>query len=97
MRFEIMLAPEAVQDLKNLSAHDRAAVRDAIEVHLRPQPTRTSKSRIKRLRGMSRPQFQLRVGEIRVFYDVVGKTVEVLAIVPKSIAAEWLEMAGSKS
>jgi mRNA-degrading endonuclease RelE of RelBE toxin-antitoxin system len=97
MRFEIMLAPEAVQDLKSLGVHDRAAVRDAIEVRLRHQPTRTSKSRIKRLRGISRPQFRLRVGEIRVFYDVVGKTVEVLAIVPKSIAAEWLEMAGSKS
>jgi mRNA-degrading endonuclease RelE of RelBE toxin-antitoxin system len=97
MRFEIVLAPEAAQDLKNLSAHDRAAVRDAIEVHLRHQPARTSKSRIKRLRGMSRPQFRLRVGEIRVFYDVVGKTVEVLAIVPKSVAADWLELAGSKS
>lgn len=47
--------------------------------------------------GMSRPQFRLRVGEIRVFYDVAEKTVEVLAIVPKSIAAECLEMAGSKS
>jgi mRNA-degrading endonuclease RelE of RelBE toxin-antitoxin system len=91
-----MLAPQAVQDLKNLGAHDRAAVRDAIEMHLRHQPTQTSKSRIKRLRGMSRPQFRLRVGEIRVFYDVAEKTVEVLAMVPKSIAAEWLEMAGSK-
>ncbi len=97
MRFEIMLAPEAVRDLKHLSAHDRATVRDAIEVHLRHQPTRTSKSRIKRLRGMSRPQFRLRVGEIRVFYDVAEKTMEVLAIFPKSIAAKWLEMAGSKS
>jgi mRNA-degrading endonuclease RelE of RelBE toxin-antitoxin system len=97
MRFEIELAPEAVQDLKNLSAHDRAAVRDAIEVHLRHQPTQISKSRIKRLRGMSRPQFRLRIEEIRVFYDVAEKTVEVLAIVPKSVAAEWLEKAGSKS
>jgi len=97
MRFEIVLAPEAVHDLKNLSAHHRAAVRDAIEVHLRHQPTQIGKSRIKRLRGMSQPQFRLRVGEIRVFYDVTEKTVEVLAIVPKSIAVEWLEKAGSKS
>jgi hypothetical protein len=37
------------------------------------------------------------VDEIRVFYDVAEKTVGVLAIVPKSIAAEWLKMAGSKS
>jgi mRNA interferase RelE/StbE len=97
MRFEIILAPEAVRDLKHLSAHERSTVRDAIEVHMRHQPTRTSKSGIKGLRGMSRPQFRLRVGKIRVYYDVTEKTVEVLAIVPKSIASEWLKLAGSKS
>jgi hypothetical protein len=34
------------------------------------------------------------VGEVRVFYDVNEGTVEVLAIVPKSAAAEWLERVG---
>ena len=68
-----------------------------MERHLRHQPARTSTSRIKRLRGVSRPQFRLRVGEIRVSYDVTEKAVEVLAIVPKSIAADWLEKAGTKS
>jgi len=97
MRLEILFAPEAVQDLKHLEAHDRAAVRDAIEKHLRHQPTRLSKSLIKRLRGISRPQFRLRVGEIRVFYDVTEKAVEVLAIIPKSTAAEWLKEAGTES
>ena len=89
-----MLAPEAVQDLKHLKADDRAEVRDAIEVHLRHRPTKTSKSRVKRLRGISRPQYRLRVGEVRVFYDVTNNAVEILAIVPKSAAAEWLEKAG---
>lgn len=97
MRFEILLAPEAIQDLKHLKAHDRAEVRDAIEVHLRHQPTKTSKSRIKRLRGISRPQYRLRVGEIRIFYDVTKNVVEILAIVAKSESAEWLEKAGNKS
>ena len=62
---------------------DRSAVREAIEQHLRFQPQRLSKSRIKRLRGMTRPQYRLRVGEIRVFYDVSEQAVEVLAIVAK--------------
>jgi len=31
------------------------------------------------------------------FYDVTKNAVEILAIVPKSEAAEWLEKAGSKS
>ena len=38
--------------------------------HLRHDPRKVSRSRIKRLRGVRRPQFRLRVGEIRVFYDV---------------------------
>jgi mRNA-degrading endonuclease RelE of RelBE toxin-antitoxin system len=97
MRHQILLAPEAAQDLKKLDAHVRAAVRDAIEKHLRHQPARTSKSRIRRLRGLARPQFRLRVGEVRVFYDVVETRVEVLAIVQKSDAKAWLERAGERS
>ena len=97
MKYEVILAPEAVQDFKRLSARERATVRDAIEKHLRLDPERTSRSRIKRLRGISRPQYRLRVGEIRVFYDVAEKAVEILAIIPKSRASEWLEgMRGGK-
>ena len=95
MRYEILLAPEAVEDLQRLEANVRAEVQHAIERHLRHQPTRTSKSRIKRLRGLSRPEFRLRVGdEIRVFYDVTEDTVEVLAIVPKSEVDQWLQRYG---
>jgi len=38
----------------------------------------------------------LRVDEFRVFYDVVEATAQVLAIIPKSKAAEWLEEMGEK-
>jgi len=95
MRFEIVLAPGAARALKALRAHWRAEVRDAIETHLRHEPRKVSKSRIKRLRGMSKPQFRLRVGEIRVFYDVTGEAVEVLAIVTKAEAQGWLEEEGT--
>jgi mRNA-degrading endonuclease RelE of RelBE toxin-antitoxin system len=94
MRYEIILAPEAANDLKLLDAHLRAEIRDAIERHLRHEPTKISKSRIKRLRGVSRPQYRLRVGEIRVFYDVSKHSVEVLAIITKSQAEAWLNEAG---
>ena len=94
MKYEIIFAPEAVQDFKRLSARDRSIVRDAIEQHLRYEPEKTSKSRIKRLRGISRPQYRLRIGEIRVFYDVVEPDVEILAIIPKSKASAWLEEVG---
>jgi mRNA interferase RelE/StbE len=95
MPFDIMLAPEAVDDLKRLKARVRAAVRSALETHLRHGPEKTSRSRIKRLRGLSRPQYRLRVDDIRVFYDVSGTTVEVLAIVSKSEAEPWLAQFGS--
>ena len=45
-----------------------------------------SKSRIKRLRGLSKPQFRLRIDDLRVFYDVAEKEVQILAIVPKAEA-----------
>ena len=86
MRFAIVLAPEAVEDLERLTANVRATVRSALETHLRHEPEKTSRSRIKRLRGLLRPQYRLRVGEIRVFYDVSATTVEILAIVIKSEA-----------
>jgi len=88
MRYEIILSPEAMDDLGDLKANMRAVVRDAIEEHLRHEPGKTSKSRIKRLRGLSRPQYRLRVGGMRIFYDVTEKRVEVLAIVPKDEAEE---------
>ena len=94
MRHEIVLAPEALEDVKRLKARRRAVVRDAIETQLRHTPTRISKSRIKRLQGLARPQFRLRVGEVRVFYDVRETVVEILAIVPKSDATAWLRREG---
>jgi mRNA-degrading endonuclease RelE of RelBE toxin-antitoxin system len=70
-------------------------VRQALEKHFRHEPEKLSKSRIKRLRGLSRPQYRLRVGEIRVFYDVTSATVEVLAIIAKSEAESWLARFGN--
>jgi mRNA interferase RelE/StbE len=95
MAFAIVLAPEAVEDLKKLKASIRSTVRTALETHLRHGPGKTSRSRIKRLRGLIRPQYRLRIGEVRVFYDISGSTVQVLAIVAKSEAESWLAQFGS--
>jgi mRNA-degrading endonuclease RelE of RelBE toxin-antitoxin system len=95
MRFAIVLAPEAVEDLRRLPANIRSTVRASLETHLRHEPERTSRSRIKRLRGLRRPQYRLRVDAIRVFYDVSGETVEVLAVVAKSEAEAWLAQVGN--
>jgi mRNA-degrading endonuclease RelE of RelBE toxin-antitoxin system len=96
MPFAIVLAPEAVEDFKHLKAGLRTVVRAAIETHLRHEPTKTSRSRIKRLRGLHRPQYRLRVDDVRVFYDVYNSTVEILAVVSKADAAAWLARFGNQ-
>jgi mRNA interferase RelE/StbE len=85
----------AVEDLRRLKANERTAIKEVFETHLRHEPTKTSRSRIKRLRAIARPQYRLRVEEVRVSYDVSGSTVEVLAIVPKPEAESWLAQFGS--
>ena len=95
MRYEVVLAPDAAEAYKKLSAHIKSQVRDALEIHLRHEPTKVSKSRIKRLRGLSRPQYRLRIDEIRVFYDVKETTVEILAILQKADAQRWLNEEGA--
>lgn len=94
MKYEIVLAPDAAQTYKALGARQRAEVRETIETHLRHEPMIISNSRIKRLRGLSRPQYRLRIGEQRIYYDVSSSTVEVLAIVEKLKSVEWLKKAG---
>ncbi|HUO76270.1 MAG TPA: type II toxin-antitoxin system RelE/ParE family toxin [Thermodesulfovibrionales bacterium] len=96
MKYKIILAPEAVQDLKLLDAYQRAKIKDFIEVHLRHEPAKSSKGRIKRLRGLRRPQYRLRIDDFRIFYDIDEDRVEILAIILKSKASEWLKKAGEK-
>jgi len=95
MAFEIILAPTAATALKNLSVPIRTGVTKALELHLPHEPTKVSKSRIKRLRGLTQPQYRLRVGDIRVFYDVTESQVQVLAIVTKAEAQSWLDQEGT--
>lgn len=97
MRYKIILSPEAVLDFKLLEAHQRAMIKDLIKIHLRHAPTKVSKSKIKRLRGLRHPQYRLRIDDIRVFYDVTKTRVEILAIIPKSKASQWLKEAGDKT
>ena len=81
--------------MKALSTPERTGVAEAMRLHLRHEPAKVSKSRIKRLRGLSQPQYRLRVDDIRVFYDVTETQVQVLAIVTKAEAQAWLDDQGT--
>ena len=71
-------------------------MKNAIERHLRHEPEKVSKSRIKHLRGLRQPQYRLRVNGIRVFYDVTETQVQILAIVTKEQAQAWLDEQGTR-
>lgn len=94
MAFEIRITDNAREDFLALDGRWRSAVKTAMESHLRLEPAKASKSRIKRLRGLRQPQYRLRVDSIRVFYDIEGNHVNVLGIVPKDQADLWLALHG---
>ncbi len=80
-----MLKSSAMVDLDALRKYDATQIADAMEMHLRHNPTKESKSRIKRLRGLSDPDYRLRVGEYRIFYtvDEAARRVDVLRVMHK--------------
>ncbi len=88
---EIVLKPSAVKDLDRRRKFDAALIAEGIERFLRDDPTQVSKSRIKRLKGISNPDFRLRLDDYRVFYTVDAKTgqVDVLRILHKDETAEY--------
>jgi mRNA interferase RelE/StbE len=95
MPFEIVLAPQAVEDIRAPPANVRSEMRSALTTHLRSEPEKTRRSRIKRLRGIRRPQYRLRVGDVRISYDLNVATVEVLVIVYMRDADAWLAQFGN--
>ena len=83
--YTIMLKRSAIADLDSIRKYDTTQIADAMERHLQHNPTKQSKSRIKRLRGISNPDFRLRVGDYRIFYgvDEIARRVEVLRVMHK--------------
>lgn len=83
--YKIVLKRSAMADLDALRKYDATQIADAMERQLQHDPTKESKSRIKRLRGISNPDYRLRVGDYRVFYvvDEDARRVDVLRVMHK--------------
>jgi mRNA interferase RelE/StbE len=94
MPYEIELTEDSKRDIRALRSFERRKVLDAIERHLRHEPTKESQSRIKHLRELVRPQYRMRVDDIRIFYDIVDEVVEIIAVIAKTQVAEWLAREG---
>ena len=87
-RRKISLQDNLKLPLSNLSA--RTAVGQQFDCGSRPSRSG------EKLQVLRRPQYRLRVGDIRVFHDLSGTTVEVLAIVAKSEAESRLAQFGNQ-
>jgi mRNA interferase RelE/StbE len=81
--FRIVVRPRAAGQIRRLRRVDAVAILDALETHLRYEPDRVSRSRIKRLRGRRAATYRLRVGDYRVFYDIGDAEVVVIAVLHK--------------
>lgn len=81
--YRIEFSPEAIDHLDDLPARSRRIVIDAVEEHLRHEPTVETRNR-KPLRPNPVAPWELRVGNIRVFYDPTSppgeNQVKVLAV-----------------
>jgi mRNA interferase RelE/StbE len=75
MPHDIRYVPTALEHLRGLSAHDRVTVVDAVDRQLRHQPEVVTRHR-KRMRPNPLAAWELRVGDLRVFYDFRAPTVE---------------------
>lgn len=69
MSFKITIRAEAAKQFQCLSAHDRGVFQQAINVKLSAAPNKETKA-IKQLRANSVAQYELRIGDFRVLYDV---------------------------
>lgn len=75
--FQIELADEALEDLRFLKKFEQSMVFDAVENQLVFEPAVETRNR-KRLRPNRLAGWELRIGKLRVFYDVQAEDRVVL-------------------
>ncbi len=79
MAFEITITEDAEAQLRALPVREQRILEAAILARLRDQPTTPTKA-IKRLRPNPLAEFELRVGDLRVLYNLEGREVVLLVV-----------------
>jgi len=79
MRFEVEFVPSADQDLESFTVREQRIVLDAVVEFLEVDANIETKKR-KQMRPNPLAPWELRVGDYRVFYEIRGGSVRVLAI-----------------
>ena len=83
--FWIQLTEDSTSEMNALRAFDRTKVVQAMFTHLTHEPTKVSRSRIKKMDQPFWSQYRLRIEDFRVYYDVDEDTrrVTILRILKK--------------
>lgn len=77
--FRVEYTTEAMGHLAALTAHQTAVVLDEVERKLRHQPTLPARNR-KLLRANPVAPWELRIGELRVYFDVEESPAAVVTV-----------------
>jgi mRNA-degrading endonuclease RelE of RelBE toxin-antitoxin system len=81
----VELSPDAARQLRALRGHDRALLKEQIREQLGElEATEETRNRFRLRRSSPVADYELRIREWRVFYRVVGDTVQVALIGRKS-------------
>jgi mRNA-degrading endonuclease RelE of RelBE toxin-antitoxin system len=77
----VILAPDAVRQFKQFGAADRSRLKEAIRASLaEDDATIATTNRFPLRRPSEHAGFELRAGELRVFYRVIGSEVRITLI-----------------
>ena len=79
MKYRIEYSPDVENHLRALTARQQSVVLDTIDRQLRDQPTTETRNR-KPMRPNPIAPWELRIGNLRVYYDVEVKPTRVVLI-----------------
>ncbi len=78
---EVIFSPDAVRQFRALRAFERSKLRAAIKKFLEESdPTEEGRNRFRLRRPSPHADYELRVGQLRVFYRVVRQRVLVVLV-----------------
>jgi mRNA-degrading endonuclease RelE of RelBE toxin-antitoxin system len=76
--YDIVYTAEALEDLEWFRKHEQNEIVDGVDQQLRYQPTLETRNR-KRMRRSEQAEWELRIGDFRVLYNVDGQ-VQIVEI-----------------
>lgn len=79
MRYRIIYSPEVEDHLRALTKRERNIVQDEVVEHLRHQPDVETRNR-KPMRPNPVAPWELRIGNLRVYYDIIPEEAKVLVL-----------------